>query len=48
MNAFKLLISSDAGLASLAVILFMIAMAGYIWYHVRRLMKAAPGKEGWD
>ena len=48
MNALKLLLTTEAGLASLAIIVFMVAMAGYLFYHVKKLMKADPGKQGWD
>jgi hypothetical protein len=48
MNLLNLLVTSDVGLASLAIIVFMVAMAGYLLYHVRKLMKAKPGKQGWD
>jgi flagellar biogenesis protein FliO len=48
MDAFKLLLTSDVGLLSLSVILFMIVMAIYIFFRVRRLMNAKPGKEGWS
>ncbi len=48
MNTLKLLVTSDAGLASLAVIVFMIVMAGYLYRHVTKLMREKPGKQGWD
>ena len=48
MEALKLLFSSDFGLLSLGAIVFMLAMAGYIGWHVTKLMNAGPGKEGWD
>lgn len=48
MEALKLLFSSDYGLLSLGAILFMLAMGGYIGWHVVKLMNAKPGKEGWD
>ena len=48
MEALKLLFTSDAGLLSLGVILFMIVMAGYLLRHVTKLMNEKPGKEGWD
>ena len=48
MEALKLLFSSDFGLLSLGAIVFMLAMAGYIGWHVTKLMNAKPGKEGWD
>jgi len=48
MDAFKLLFTSDVGLASLAVIAFMIVMAAYLYFHVKKLMKESPGKQGWD
>ena len=48
MEALKLLVSSDFGPLSLGAIVFMLAMAGYIGWHVTKLMNAKPGKEGWD
>ena len=48
MAALKLLFTSDYGLYSLAVILFIVAMGAYLTIHVRSLMNAKPGKEGWD
>jgi len=48
MEALKLLFTSDAGLLSLGVILFMVVMAGYLLRHVRKLMNDKPGKEGWE
>ena len=48
MEALRLLFSSDFGLLSLGAIVFMLVMAGYIGWHVTKLMKDKPGKEGWD
>ena len=48
MEAFHLLLSSDFGLLSLGVILFIIVMALYLLRHFSKLSKADPGKEGWD
>jgi hypothetical protein len=48
MEAFKLLLTSDFGLLSLGVILFMVVMAIYMFIRVRRLMNEKPGKEGWS
>jgi Protein of unknown function (DUF3149) len=48
MTALKLLVTTDAGLASLAIIVFMVAMGGYLLMHVKKLMKQKPGKQGWD
>ena len=47
MEAFKLLFSSDYGLLSLGVIAFTIVMGAYIGRHVKKLMNAKPGTEGW-
>jgi hypothetical protein len=47
MNTLKLLVTTDAGLASLGIIVFMVAMAGYLLFHLKKLMKAKPGKQGW-
>ncbi len=48
MESFKLLLTTDVGLLSLGVILFIIVMAGYLFAHFRKLMNEKPGKEGWD
>ena len=48
MQAFKELFSTDVGLLSFGVILFIVLMAVYLFFHVRRLMNEKPGKEGWD
>ena len=48
MDELNLLFTSDVGLASLAVIAFMIVMAAYLYFHVKELMKESPGKQGWD
>ena len=48
MQAFKELFSTDVGLLSLGVILFIVLMAIYLLFHVRKLMNEKPGKEGWD
>jgi len=48
MEAFKLLVTSDAGLLSLGAILFMIVMAIYLFTRFRKLMNDKPGKEGWS
>jgi flagellar biogenesis protein FliO len=48
MEAFKLLFTTDIGLLSLGVILFIIVMAIYLFMHFRKLMNEKPGKEGWD
>jgi flagellar biogenesis protein FliO len=47
MEAFKLLFTTDVGLMSLGVILFIIVMAIYLFARFRRLMNEQPGKEGW-
>lgn len=47
MEAFKLLFTTDVGLMSLGVILFIIVMAIYLFVRFRRLMNEQPGKEGW-
>ena len=48
MEALKVLFTSDSGLYSLGVILFRVVMGIYLTVHVRKLMNAKPGKEGWD
>jgi hypothetical protein len=47
MDVFNLLIGSDVGLASLAVIGCVIVIAAYLFSHLRKLMNAEPGKKGW-
>lgn len=48
MEAFKLLLTTDVGLLSLGVILFIIVMAIYLFVRFRKLMNGEPGKEGWS
>jgi hypothetical protein len=48
MEALKLLFSSDYGLMSLGVIVFTLVMGAYIGRHVKKLMNAKPGTEGWQ
>lgn len=48
MEALKLLLTTDVGLLSLGAILFMICMAIYLFFRVRKLMNDKPGKEGWS
>lgn len=48
MEAFKLLLTTDVGLLSLGVILFILVMAIYLFTRFRRLMNEQPGKEGWS
>jgi hypothetical protein len=48
MEALKILLTTDTGLMSLAVIAFVIVMGLYLRAHLRRLMNAEPGKEGWN
>jgi len=48
IESFKLLFTTDIGLLSLGVILFIIVMAIYLFMHFRKLMNEKPGKEGWD
>lgn len=38
MDAWRALLTTDAGLLSLGVILFMLAMAGFLFWKFRRLM----------
>jgi hypothetical protein len=47
MDAFRLLLTTDYGLLSLAVILFMIVMGIYLSRKIKSLMNQEPGKEGW-
>jgi hypothetical protein len=48
VEAFKLLLTTDFGLLSLGVILFVVVMGFYISGHVKKLMNSEPGKEGWE
>jgi hypothetical protein len=48
MEAFSLLFTTDYGLMSLGVILFIIVMGFYLKVKFSKLMKQEPGKEGWD
>ncbi|HEX7375273.1 MAG TPA: DUF3149 domain-containing protein [Steroidobacteraceae bacterium] len=47
MQALKLLFTTDVGLMSLGVILFIIVMGFYLRSHLRKLMNSEPGTEGW-
>jgi flagellar biogenesis protein FliO len=47
MDALRLLFSTDYGLLSLGVILFIIVMGIYLSRKLRSLMNQEPGKEGW-
>jgi Protein of unknown function (DUF3149) len=48
MEAFKLLFTTDVGLMSLGVILFIIVMGFYLNAKFKKLMNQEPGKEGWE
>ncbi len=48
MEALKVLFTTDIGLMSLGVIAFIIVMGLYLRAHLRKLMNAEPGKEGWN
>ena len=47
MDLINQLFSTDVGLMSAGVILFIILMGAYLYVHVRKLMNQEPGKEGW-
>jgi len=47
MEAFKLLLTTDVGLMSPGVILFIIVMGFYLRSHLTKLMNSKPGTEGW-
>ena len=38
MDAWRALLTTDAGLLSLGVILFMLSMGGFLFWKFRRLM----------
>jgi len=48
MEKFSLLFTTDYGLMSLGVILFIIVMGVYLKVKFSKLMKQEPGKEGWN
>jgi len=48
MEKFSLLFTTDYGLMSLGVILFMIVMGFYLSGKLKKLMNQKPGKEGWE
>jgi hypothetical protein len=48
METFKLLFTTDYGLLSFGVILFIIVMGFYLSGKLKKLMNQQPGKEGWD
>jgi hypothetical protein len=48
MEALKVLVTSASGLLSIAAFVAMVGMAGYLLVHLRKLMNARPGKEGWN
>jgi len=48
METFKLLFTTDYGLMSLGVILFIIVMGFYLSGKLKKLMNQKPGKEGWE
>jgi hypothetical protein len=47
MQAWKILFTTDVGLMSLGVILFIIVMGFYLRSHFKKLMNSKPGTEGW-
>ncbi len=47
MEAWKILFTTDVGLLSLGVILFIIVMGFYLRSHLKKLMNSEPGTEGW-
>lgn len=47
MVALKELFTTDIGLLSLGVIVFMVGMGAYLLRHFLKLMKEKPGTEGW-
>lgn len=44
MDAWRALFHTDAGLASLAVIAFMLAMGGYMFWKFRRFIAEEESK----
>ena len=47
MKLLASLLTTDVGLMSTAVIVFMVAMGIYLRVHIRKLMNQEPGKTGW-
>ncbi len=41
------LLTTDVGLLSFGVILFVVVMGIYLSIHLRRLTRQEPGKKGW-
>ncbi|MBK7903288.1 MAG: DUF3149 domain-containing protein [Proteobacteria bacterium] len=48
MERFSLLFTTDYGLMSLGVILFIVVMGFYLSRKLKKLMNQEPGKEGWE
>ena len=48
MDKFSLLFTTDYGLMSLGVIVFIIVMGIYLRAKFSKLMNQEPGKEGWE
>jgi len=48
MDKFSLLFTTDYGLMSLGVIVFIIVMGFYLKVKFKKLMNQEPGKEGWE
>lgn len=48
MQALQVLFTTDVGLFSLAVIVGVLAIGGYLKRHITKLMNDTPGKEGWN
>ena len=46
--SLKLLVTTDYGLMSLGVILFIVVMGFYLSRKLKKLMNQEPGKEGWE
>lgn len=42
MDVLRTLLTTDAGLMSLGVILFMLCMAGFIYWRLRKFMREEP------
>ena len=48
MEWLSLLYTTDYGLLSLGVIVFIIVMGFYLSRKLKALMNQQPGKEGWE
>jgi hypothetical protein len=48
MKLLTNLLTTEAGLMSAGVILFMLVMGAYLYVRLTKLMQEKPGKTGWN